>query len=545
MWFLPDNDKIKREIAELKSRAGERSKRFTERTELKPSIPGIPDLNIGFKTLPLNRLNTHILFQGITRCGKTYINDILLKSVIEGRLGYPKNIIVLDSKGDNIPWSQPLCERLGIKYNLIKRKDPQSSCLDIARMIDGDKLYMRELAKILIPVPRNSEPFWALTAQGLLVQVMQALDHKMPNQWGFHDLYDACLRNIATFNEFLSTTPDGEQFVKRYFPENQGKDTQYGIIAEMSSKIEELQPIADLQRVTPRSRWITAKDMISDEPSYTVVSGEPKAKEALSPVVRFLFYVLTQEIASLPEPGFGGKKKLIWLSIDELPYWGNLKGIDQMLQFNPSRGARVSLTFQDIEQVVNAFGPHRAKAIANMCGIQLYFCALGDAAVWASRQLGKRRFYEETVSYSRGSSSVSEHMVERTALSDYDLNRLPIADEYDGIYYYIHTLSNYGELYKCRIPASTIDAYKPKVDLRYRRDVEPSERTQAHKDPIDLGSLHSILDLLNKEEVFEEYMSLANERNPLDRELARGAWKMTQGLIDSYLEALYKFLRSR
>ena len=528
-----------------------------QQMELYPTAKGIPNLIIGGKTVPIDRFPCHFGLQGVTRSGKSHQMNILIKSIFDAytaKIYRSKNIVILDSKNDYIPWVRPLAAENNIDLRIIKFGSPESYCLDIAALVGGDPIRAMNLAKTLLPTPTNGQVFWSLLGQGLITSTILALVAKYGDCWGFHDLYDTVLLSLGEFYKLVGSTPEGKAFVSRYFPDGEGNENvKYGVLAEFSSTIANLRPAAELQRHTPKARWITARDFIPDNlDTCTIISSTPGTDAALRPLVQFMFSILTEEIAALPE----GYNKYISLVIDELPFWGKLPLLEKNLQFNPSKGLRAIISWQDYSNVEYFYTPALARAITGNMAVQLYLHpASPSSAEYAIASLGKRRVTEQNISYSASGINISENQVVRTPLETGDLYDLPLADPNDGIYFVMNAPTNFNGITKNRMDARTVDMLIPKarkqgggllrklfgggqnhnivsLTTAYTKPIGEQARYLAVRGMVDL------LDDLNSEKAYQDYMSVCT--NDLDRFMAEKVWQSMQQSVEILTRRILK-----
>ncbi|MEM9272606.1 MAG: type IV secretion system DNA-binding domain-containing protein [Cyanobacteria bacterium P01_F01_bin.143] len=553
--FNPDFGDLERQIESLKNldsyydfhqKQTERERQ--ERTELYPSASGIPNLIIGGKTAPIDRLPVNIGIQGITRSGKSLLMNIYVRSVFEAKtqgIYRSKNILILDSKGDYLRWTKPQAAKNRIEHRVIKFDDPNSYCMNIAALVGKDPTRIMNFAKTLLPTPKDSnQVFWALMGQGLIVAVIQALVRKYGEFWGLHDIYDTVLLSLNEFYKLVETTPEGKAFVARYFPNEGSENVKYGVLAEFSSTIQNLRPAAELQRRTPKSRWLSAREFIPDDKdSCTVISSTPHTDAALRPMIHFMFQTLTEEIGGLPED-YG---KYISLVIDELPFWGRLPSLEKMLQFNPSKGVRAIISWQDYSNVEYYYTPPLARAIEGNLAIKIFLHPASPAsAEYAISSLGKRLITLPNISYSANGINISQSHTVNTPYQTGDLYDLPLADPNDGIYFIMRTPNNFNGISSNRLDARTVDLLIPKANKgagllaklfgranqqnqllptgAYNQPIKEQERYLAVRGLADLSTE------LNNDRAYQEYMSACTTE--MDRQLADTVWKSMQQTID-------------
>lgn len=526
--------------------------------ELYPSYKGIPNLQIGEQTIPIDRLPSHIGFQGVTRSGKSMLMNILIASIFKARtkrIFRNKNIVIFDSKNDYGSWAKALAEQNGIEYRVIKFGDPTSYCLDIASLVGNDPTLMMNLAKTILPTPNDGQKFWALMGQSLIVVVIQALVRKYGDCWGFHDLYDTVLTSLDDFYKMVETTPEGKAFISRYFPEGQGNENvKYGVLSEFSATISNLRPAAELQRHTPKERWLKVGQIIADYDTCTTISSTPCTDAALRPLVQFMFQTLTDEISGLPE----NYNKYISLVIDELPFWGKLPALEKQLQFNPSKGVRAIISWQDYGNIEHIYSPALARAITGNIAFQVYLRAASpSSAEYAIASMGKRRVTQRNVSYSASGINISESQGVQTPFETGDLYDLPLASPYDGIYYILNAPNNFGGIAQHRMDAAAVQKMRPDkakkgggllsklfglgdsniaasstLPSSYTKSIDSQDRYMAVRGMVGL------LGKLDSDRAYAEYMSACTTAT--DKLMAEMVWKTMQQTVGALTERILR-----
>ncbi|MCC0178042.1 type IV secretion system DNA-binding domain-containing protein [Waterburya agarophytonicola K14] len=561
--FNPDFDDLEYRIGSLKATEQfyddyEKQTEFERqnRLELYPSSRGIPNLIVGGKTVPIDRFPCHIGIQGISRSGKSHLMNIFIKSVFEAytaEIYDSKNIIILDSKGDYLSWTRPLAAENDIEYRVIKFGYPDSYCIDIAALVGDDPTLMMNLAKTLLPTPKDAQPFWALMGQGLIVCTIQALVKKYGDCWGFHDLYDTALASLDTFFKIVQTTPEGESFISRFLSDKSSDNVKTGVLAECSSTIQELRPAADLQRKTPKTRWLSARAIVEDGiDTCTIISSTPNRSKALRPLVHFLFESITETISGLPDQC----PKYISVVIDELPFWHRLPGLVTQLQFNPSRGVRAIISWQDYGNIKHYYGADMAEAISANLAVKIFLNTDSPtSAKWAIDTLGTRSIIEQNVSYSSSGINISRSRQYRPPFTTGDIVDLSIADANDGIYYLMKTPTNFNGITANRMDARTVDKLRPREGgksggfLGKLFGGSKSDCTlslpSADTKPIDeqerylaVRGMVNLLGNLNDDKAYQDYMSVCTDG--VDKFMADKVWQSMQDSVEILTRRILK-----
>jgi len=452
----------------LEQRRKTRKQRSQEKKQAKYRQPHLGDeppkdnrnvVSLIGKKLDLTQLRSHMLWLGITRSGKSLMYNQFLQSLIKVQTDHIKNLILLDAKGDLLSWVQPLCEKCGIKLNIIKLEDARSGAIDFGRMVDGNPLLIKALVAIIVPVPDKGEPFWALSAQEIAIAIIQCLIYLKDNTWGIHDFVDISSLPIGDLIEYLSQCPTSKEIADKLLGDEGGANTKFGILTQLNTSVSQLRACAELQRNTPPSQWISYEDIVGEEDVVTVFSASLQTMNSTSPIVRFMFEALVGYIGSQEDRS----DKIIFFSADELPVWKPLPKLDVALQFLTSKGFRASIVLQDVSAMFQIYGKEKANAILGNCGFQVYFTpASSDSAKWITQQVGERYVQESSLSLTSQGRSISRHKALRPYLVTSDLFKLRIADKSFGVEFFARTIANWGGIYKCHISSEEVEKLKPK-----------------------------------------------------------------------------------
>lgn len=429
---------------------------------LTPNFDRDDPFYIGGHFVPIKEMRGSVMYLGISRCGKTLQLKPSIATSISSiqRRGFDRRAVIADAKQDMLPFVAELTKKLGIPLYYFNLADKRSIAYHIAEDIGGRSDKAREAALGLIPTPKGSEPFWSQAAQTLAHAGMLRLHQLCGTNWGLHDLYPMALMSIPQMITFLSGHPTGRQVAEKYLPDGVGDNTKFGFISQLSSALEQIETAAAAQYYTPKNRWLSMSRFLKSE-SVLLFGTNTDTRRSSNPIFQIMFQNLVNKINLKSDSST--RKTFIFL--DELPFWGKLSGIGELLTFSPSKGAVTSLVCQDTRHLSDIYGENMASAMLGNCQNSLLFApASSQSAEWAVRSLGKREF--ETIRFSTnfspgGISENESNGVETTyPLTDGELRDLGLADPRSGSRFVLKTIWNDRPFIKY-MSAQEINKWKP------------------------------------------------------------------------------------
>lgn len=341
---------------------------------------------------PINKSKEgeHFIFVGGVGSGKT---QTLIKWIFAA-LARNDAVLIHDTKGDFTSFiPQPMI--------LIAPWDGRSWLWDVAADVKT-KAAAREFAAGLIKESQGS-PMFSNAARQVLVGCIVCLQQTRPGKWGFRDLAQMCaqeqpdlLRIMQAFN------PEGIRSVQ------DANVTTAGILINLSAY---LAPIYDLAEAWPSPEaagkkrfsvraWLAGDVKTGEGKTPTVILQNNKSMgEIASALHAAVIRIAAQFICSpeMPET----KTRRIWMMLDEFPQLGKIEAIGSVLDVGRSKGMRVVLLSQSLEQIKNIFGAELAKSWAALVGTMIVGRTQNETAKSiADYAIGKREIERHSVSYS-------------------------------------------------------------------------------------------------------------------------------------------------
>ena len=518
--------------------------RDTRDSLVKHSIPrdlfgvaGSDYLELGGHRIPIAEAQGTSLIMGISRSGKSLEQKTMMGSALRAiRPGSDRRAVILDAKGDMLPVVWKACQEQGVPLWYFNLADRRTIAPHIARDLEGrpDKIY--EFFKILIPEPAQGERFWAQVAQVLGSVIALTLYQEKGDRWGLHDLYRIVLSDIPALISFLQLHPQGRAVAARYLPQDTGQNTQYGFLTQLTVSIQQLELAAVNQYYTPESNWFSLAEFLQTEGVF-LIGANSDVRKATNPIVQALFRLYVNFISRLPD----SRSRKLFTFIDEVPFWGKIDGLDELLTFCPSKGAVNALVVQGIEQLYALYGEHTARAIAGQSVFKLFFHPTdGTSARWMVDQMGQYRVYEvrRSSSFGRGgeSHSKSEDYVLREPVTTGELFDLPLAAPRSGNNFYLVSPWT-GVVRKERLWSDVLKGLPPDAKIPV---LDPKPK---HELSMPLGGEQETYfrQGFSRDAVFEEFMKGYAGAHDFEREIAAQVFRMMEELLDSAFDAYTGF----
>lgn len=349
-----------------------------------------PDLMIHPKVrFSTDRFTKHLLIMGAVGGGKTTIILPLLEQIIAA----DDRAVIFDIKGDfTAKFKKPV---------LFAPWDDRGAVWDIANDCTT-RQDARTLAEQL--VEGSKDPMWSNASRQLLVGFLVKLQCERGTNWGWRDLAD-CL-----------SVPEDDlvDIMQEYNPEalrsvEQSGQTTTGILINLTAFLSIVFDLADAWGDAKPSRKFSFSKWLFDEKAkrkQIILQGNGRFPALMRGYVSSIVSMLSSRINS---PQFSDSKtRKIWFVLDEFPQMGKVD-IEPMIAVGRSKGVRVVIGCQDLNQIKKIYSEEEAKSWMAMMGTQIFAkVSAGDTAKWVSEMVGKREVERPNISVANqagGSSS--------------------------------------------------------------------------------------------------------------------------------------------
>ncbi|OZB59226.1 MAG: hypothetical protein B7X45_13145 [Lysobacterales bacterium 15-68-25] len=337
------------------------------------------------------------LIVGGVGSGKTQILLGLIEQLFERNTRF----LSFDVKGDQTA--------IFPKGSILSPFDKRSLVWDVARDIRTPQ-QAAIFANTFIPTPEHGDPFWSTAAQMLTEGSIRHLQATKPGEWTFQDLSKALtqsgdeLANImaSSFAKAANLIADGES------------QTTSSILASLAASTRLIDHLAMAWPERIDDHMFSLLDWMRDgykgkHRQIFLTAG--KDAKLTSGFVSTLINVLEPELlsAKLPDTSLLPSKKrdLVFL-LDELTSLGHMP-IQSLIERGRSKGIKLVLLFQSLEQLKRVYGDHNAKAILDMVGSRIYArVGPGESRQAMVQEIGKRRVRVSKASVSHSDSGRSQ-----------------------------------------------------------------------------------------------------------------------------------------
>ena len=340
-------------------------------------------------------VHTHFLIAGVTRSGKTTLLRLLMQQVLpeiggtvaltdgEGRtreLPRDCRALVFDAKDDLYPelMGMGLRKPPVILNPFDARSVPWSMADDFEDPDDAD-----EVAGILMPEEKESQPYFSRAGRFLLSGLFQVFMKTAPRRWTLRDIILA-FENSEQLVRIYDLVPRIREQLTEYIDAREFRST----VVTVKAKVDRYRSIA--------AAWASSKspgisiDRWMEEESILLLGAKEKNRIAIETINQLIVHRVQQVILDDSEIDSSSPTRRTWVILDEFPSLGNLdaRTFQRLITKGRTYKASVVLAFQDIRDVRSVYG-QSGDVMAAMCQNKIIL-RLGDeeTAEWASGFFG-------------------------------------------------------------------------------------------------------------------------------------------------------------
>lgn len=302
--------------------------------------------------LSKDRETRHFLLVGSTGGGKT----VIIIALVNAAIARGDRLVIFDNKGDFTRWLPQ-----GV---LFAPWDKRSFAWDIARDCT-DKPSAEALASRLIPP--GQDPLWHIAARQLLTACLLKLIRERAGAWTWDTLYKlTCLPREELLAIVQVHLPEA-----RHVADAPDKTAQ-SILVNFGAHMGLIADLAAAWGKAPAKRRFSFVDWLEGrrhQQQVLILQGSGK----FAPLARaYLQSIIALMSGHINSPSFpDSRQRRIWFFIDEFPQVGKIEEIGPLLEIGRSKGIRVVLGAQDLEQIKDIYGEHQAKAWHSLIGTQI------------------------------------------------------------------------------------------------------------------------------------------------------------------------------
>lgn len=247
----------------------------------------------------------------------------------------------------------------------------------------------QELARSLIPIPENGEPFWAQSAQSILAAA--AYDSSMKKQTFSSMIEKLCTTPPDRLIEEYQNSPYKPVKLLSSLLVGMPEKALGGVMAELKSRLLTFGADPNIEKATSISTW-EPETLESGASIYLSVSEKMlKQFEGLWTVI---ISQILRYLSGRPE----GANPPVLILLDEFARLGKLPGILDALATLRSRNVHIAIFVQSMAQLDHIYSPSERKIIADNCAYKMvlgatdpetqkYFSDLaGQKTVWVGNK---------------------------------------------------------------------------------------------------------------------------------------------------------------
>lgn len=376
-----------------------RSPRALQRAILRAS-PKITGKNQGIRIHPKIQTTepletSHMTIVGGAGAGKTTILWPMISQII----ARGDRAIVFSFKGD---FEQRIGsgKKIGKQFALLAPWDDRSALWAVGRDIQT-RLDAEALANTLIPEPpggSKADPMWTSGSRSLLVGIISDVQREHGINWGFTELAKRSAEALADF-------PTLRRIIERESPQaysliSGGADSKttasfLATISAFLTQVINLGVAADnLGKSTAAGRQWSVNSWLSTSPAspvprIAVLGFRPSAKAISQAWGSSILEQIVLKLSDLPD--VSPDRRRVWLVLDEVPKLGQVPSITDALETLRSKGVRVILGAQGIDQIEETYSKNVARSWATQTAVKIIGrISEPESQKWAAGLIGER-----------------------------------------------------------------------------------------------------------------------------------------------------------
>jgi hypothetical protein len=339
-----------------------RKKRATQQGNTSESLPRWGPLELDTNA----RRKAHCCAVGPAVQGTDILLRILMQSVPKDRW------LVFDASGSLLPVIQAI--RPQQELHLLNPLDARSSAWNIAAD-SGSPQQAREMAAVLLPPNEFHDAVITEPARGLLVTIIEALNHKARGKWSLCDLIAAAEpHNLRTVLMSTSATTIAYKALRT--------DPNARVVANfVCATLQPLKPAAATWRNA--SRKVSIAEWLQSN-SALILSNSLPHQHLLTPLHQVLFRLIVNRLMEPPSV----PRQKTWLFLSDLCRIGRLDSLPTLLSQGPTAGVTVALALDDVEILQRHYGVQATGLLARCDNLAFLRITNPATARWASLMLG-------------------------------------------------------------------------------------------------------------------------------------------------------------
>ena len=332
---------------------------------------------------------SHLLIVGGSGAGKTTILWPMINEII----ARGDKAIIFSFKGD---FEQKIGkgEVIGKQFALLAPWDNRSALWALGKDI-RTRLDAEAFSNTLIPDPEKSDnPMWVNGSRSLLVGIISEVQREHGEAWGFAELAKKCAEALADFKVLKEIIARENPLAGSLISGGADSKTTTSFLANIAAHLTNVVNLGvaadDLKNLARQKQWSVNKWLAGKAPPVAILGFRPSAKSISKAWCSSLVEQIVLKLEDLPDID-SPEERRVWLILDEVPRMGKVPSITEALDVLRSKGVRIALGCQGINQIEEEY----SKAIARDWAMQTATKIIGrvvepEDQKWAAAILGER-----------------------------------------------------------------------------------------------------------------------------------------------------------
>lgn len=359
------------------------------------------EVPFGKGSLNLSDMAPHTAIVGSSGAGKTILQKLWMKAVLPTKKlqSLTFRSLVYDPKRE----LYPVLTGMGISATQIIITNPfdcRSSTWDLGEDFK-EPAQIEEFAEMIIPRQKESkgdgDNFFDNAARIILQDLISSFRARAASCWTLRDLTEVCA-NFDYLKQVLRHTENGRNSLRAFLePTSSESRMSDSVLASLFGAVRPFQTLASV--------WHRAETKFSLErwhkgSGILLMGADPRRESTLTRVNQLMFRRISQLVLSRDDEN---PIDLTWFFLDEVREAQKLEGFRQLLTEGRSKGARVTIGFQDVDGLIDLYGEKGAEEIIGLCANRIILHLDNPRTrEWASNFFGETESESATYNYNEG-----------------------------------------------------------------------------------------------------------------------------------------------